>query len=508
MSRGEKALLALTVALSATFIVLYRYRPSGLDDLWWTLKVGDHIRAEGDVPRTLLWTIDAIRDLPYVCHGWLGALLYSLVVETLGLDAVPLVPTLIGFSVFVALILLARQLGASWLLSVTVANLVLYPVLWRMICRVEVFGYLYAAVALNLIAAYMRTGRIRTLAWLVPLSLLWVNSHGSFPLLPALLLAVAAGLFLDAWRRAGFRRDALFASFFSRDSAVVCGTCLFVLATALLNPYGIDLPRRVFEQSRSPLWSELIEEWRPIHAGGSLPLRFALPACLAGAALLAGFRRLSFVSVLVVVLLGTMAVSAERHGTLFGMGTAFLLGDFAAGLRPGRRGRAAVGASLVVTLLAANVYAATTFGFWRGSVRPSQWITERGLEYIRDHVRGNVLNRYNLGGVLIYFAHPQVRVSMDSRADPYPPAYFQSWWRALRGDARETLAFVDRYDIDHILIDLGSYTRHFRHRLPDLEGFRLAYRDRRMVVLSRPDRPGSDQGSGAAASARAIPSRR
>ena len=63
---------------------------------------------------------------------------------------------------------------------------------------------------------------------------------------------------------------------------------------------------------------------------------------------------------------------------------------------------------------------------------------------MREHVRGNVLNSYPLGGVLTYFAFPQLRVWIDSRADPFPPPTTSS--TARRSTAAAALvAFADRY---------------------------------------------------------------
>jgi len=487
MPRSERALLALAAALSAAFIVLVCYRPTGTVDLWWTLAVGDYILSEGDVPRTALWTIGALRDLPYVSHGWLGSLVYSAVANAFGLDAVPLVPTLVALAVFGSLIGLSRQLGASWLLAVVVADLVLYALVLRMICRVEVFGYLYFALTLNLIAGYTRTQRTRYLAGLVPLFLLWVNSHGSFQIVLAVLPLVAAGLFLDAWRRADFRRDALGASLFSRSSAALFATWLLLAAGTLVNPYGTDLMRSVLEPAQSGSMTETIAEWRPLYAGGSLPARFVIPATLVAVALLAGFRRLSFVSMLLIAFLTVLAFSASRHITLFAIGVAFLLGDFAGRFSPPQRSRTAIAASLVVALVAANAFAVQTLGLQNRSLtqHPSPWVTEQGLDFIGNHVSGNVLNPYHLGGLLIYFFHPQIRVSLDSRAGPYPPSYIQSHRIAMFGKERAAREFLDHYAIDHIIVDKTRYPNRFERMLRNRRGFQLVYSDERTAVLSR-----------------------
>jgi hypothetical protein len=113
-------------------------------------------------------------------------------------------------------------------------------------------------------------------------------------------------------------------------------------------------------------------------------------------------------------------------------------------------------------------------------------VTSRGLEFINRHVKGNVLNSYSLGGLLIYFTYPQIRVSMDSRADPYPPAYYAAYQNALYGTtARATRAFVNRHAIDHIIVARRTYERIVRPKLSELSDFRLVYQDELTVVLSR-----------------------
>jgi hypothetical protein len=142
-TRIEVVLCALAIALSAAFIAIRCFRPSGTVDLWWTLQVGDYVRHTGTLPRTALWTIEAVRDAPYVCPSWLAALAFSGVGAAFGLDAIPALPTLIAALVFGSMIAIARQLGASLLLALCVADSLLYLVTWRMVCRAEVFGYLY-----------------------------------------------------------------------------------------------------------------------------------------------------------------------------------------------------------------------------------------------------------------------------------------------------------------------------------------------------------------------------
>ena len=291
-----------------------------------------------------------------------------------------------------------------------------------MIARAEVFAYLWFALALNRLAAFVGGGRARDLAWLLPIAVLWANSHASFPLLPGVVLLAAAGSALDAWRSAGFRPAALAASAFSRRTALLGAAALLAILAALANPYGIALVRHVLEPTSPDSMTRFLEEWQPLTAGGALPPRFAVPAILLAGAIFDGGRRMSFVSILLAAALAALALSAERHIAFFGIGAAFALGDYASGLAPGRRVRTAIAAALAVALIGANAFAAAALGFGDRSLtaHPSDGITPRGLAFVREHVRGNVLNSYHLGGALIYFGYPQLRVSIDSTAARRP----------------------------------------------------------------------------------------
>jgi hypothetical protein len=491
MLRGEGAprgLLVLAITLTATWVLFSSFRPSGSVDLWWTLRVGDHIRSHGDVPRTTLWTMPAVRDLPYLAHGWMATVVFSGVADSLGLDAVPAVPCLLGLGVLAAVLWLGRLTGVSPILSVGLALMVLYPLLPRLMNRAESFGYLCFALALCVVAAFARRRRPALLLWLVPLAVLWANLHGSFLILLGFPPLLAAGLFFDSWRTAGYRVASVGTCLRETPLFFLALLWLACFAATLLNPYGPRLLASVLEQSSSPLWELMIQEWSPLYSRDEVPLRFWAPLGAAVAALVAARRRVSGFSLLLAGVCFGLAVSSYRHVSLVGLGSVLLFADFAKGVDLDRRGRLALGATLSAGLLLASLSAAARRDWPARSLErhPSPYATPEGVEYIRRHLRGNVLNDWSLGGLLIYFAHPQVRVAIDSRADPYPPAYVRAWWRAITGSANDTLGFVDRYEIDHIIVARGLYSLWIEPKLEQLTGFRTVYTDGRLVVLSRP----------------------
>ena len=339
LSRAEGVLLALAFALTVTFLVSVTFRPSGTVDLWWTLQVGDHVRAHWDVPRTALWTLDVVRDQPYVCHSWLAGVVFSAVVAAFGIDAVPALPAAAAIAVWIGMVALVRSRGGSWLAGLVIAQLLIYPTLFRMIGRAEIFGYVGFTLALVVLATYARERRRPTLAWLVPIALVWVNSHASFLLLFGLLPVVAAGIALDTWRENGFRLDALLPSTLTRASAEL-GVALGVTGLlSLMTPYGTDLLRSVLEPTQADSVTGQIFEWTPLYAMRSLPTAFLIPAGLLTVGLAWGYRRVSFVSLGVLCVTLALAVSAVRHVPFFAIAAALLLGEVAAGKEPTGRGR-------------------------------------------------------------------------------------------------------------------------------------------------------------------------
>jgi hypothetical protein len=94
----------------------------------------------------------------------------------------------------------------------------------------------------------------------------------------------------------------------------------------------------------------------------------------------------------------------------------------------------------VAALVVANVRSTRELSYVDRSLTsdPSDYITAAGLEYVREHVRGNVLNSYHLGAVLTYFGYPQLHVAIDSRAEPFPPDYVAAYRAAMYGGDPDT----------------------------------------------------------------------
>jgi hypothetical protein len=269
---------------------------------------------------------------------------------------------------------------------------------------------------------------------------------------------------------------------------VLLGCWAIVAVATLINPYGTDLIPRTLDQSTAQIWRQTIAEWLPLYSRSRIPSEFIVGAVGLGVAIAVGWRQISPAAWILTLVVTGLALSSSRHLAVFGIGIGFAIAQATSGLALRRSWQSSALAALLAVVLLAGSATAATVSFADRSLEqhPSRYITRDGLDWIRRNVRGNVLNRWMLGGVLIYHAWPQVRVAIDSRADPYPKDYFLAYRRAISGDPSQTLAFVDKYGIDHIIVDRKLFVQRLRPVLKQLKGFQPIYGDGLVVVLRRP----------------------
>src|SRR2546430_2735490 len=107
-------------------------------------------------------------------------------------------------------------------------------------------------------------------------------------------------------------------------------------------------------------------------------------------------------------------------------------------------------------------------------------------EYLEQPaLEGNVLNSYALGGELIYRCYPRLRPAIDSRIDVYGEQYFL-YLQGLGSDERAFREFAERYGVRHVLLLWPEFDEGIR-KMPTIrqDGWRIAFADHRMVLLSR-----------------------
>jgi tetratricopeptide (TPR) repeat protein len=318
---------------------------------------------------------------------------------------------------------------------------------------------------------------------LVPLQVLWVNSHGLFAVglvligcywLGAALAFLplpqgwraASGCTVDEWRRL---------------------TVVLALATAacLINPYGTEgvlFPLLLLPKvTGASIFSMRIAELLPPFMSGYAPALTWAWACLlaaAGVSFLLNAARWQLGRLLAVAAFGVLSTQTLRNMSVFAwVAVPGIAGNLGMLLEPkkakpsrserrrggvpmpsGRRLRVAEGAIAVTLALLLAVVATNRFALALGLKKQlglgvSEFVPTAALEFVRDAgVTGRPFNCMVAGGLMAWQLFPGQQVFVDGRTEAYPETLFATYFHAI--DAPETWPeLAARYNFDYALLE-------------------------------------------------------
>src|SRR6266436_582253 len=164
-------------------------------DLWWHTKVGQNLLATHHWPTTDPYSF-TVAGTPWMAYEWLGDVLFGAVARFAGLQGLDALLIVLGSTVLIALYAYATlRSGKSKAGFVTAATLyVLATPSFSL--RPQMLGYLFVILTL-IVLEYFRQGKPRSLWFLPPLFLVWINTHGSWVIGLAVLFVFLAGGLID-----------------------------------------------------------------------------------------------------------------------------------------------------------------------------------------------------------------------------------------------------------------------------------------------------------------------
>jgi hypothetical protein len=489
MSKSDSWLREGTVAAAIALVALLTFVPPGTNDLWLNAAIGRLIWTSGEIPRTLLFPFTEASRFPFTAHEWLSSVTLYWFFHLVGQGNLVFVKGLLGLGLFGLCWRLAYRQSENLFAAVLVALAAMATANYRFYLRPELFGLLFFVVVLSLLAEFRAGGRLRYLLACVPVALVWANSHGSFPLALVLAGCFAAGAAAEGLRAPPGSR--LRASWLGARPYLLC-TGLMACAM-LLNPYGANIFRFVWDLIHADFMRSFIYEWTPTLSGPFAGSRgywaFLIFVAFCAAVLWFGWRKVPPAGALLLLAFGYLALHAQRHIVFFALASVYPLSgamrDIAHRLMAPTAARAAM-LALIVACAGLVVKFGNLYGGYPYYVPPHNF-SPLLVEYLdRPEIRGNVLNSYELGAELIYRYYPRLRPAIDSRADAYGGKYFLDLLR-LNSDERALKAFIARYHVDYILLLQRDFDVGIR-QMPDLrnEGWRIVFADGKVVLLGRP----------------------
>ncbi|MGH9557268.1 MAG: hypothetical protein ACRD2Y_15735 [Terriglobales bacterium] len=447
-------------------------RPILVPDFWWHLRTGQYMVETGGLPRSDPFSYTSAGK-EWITHEWGSEILMYWIYQAAGWGGLILVFSIIITAAFV--IVYRRCAGKPFVagLALLLGALSTAPV-WGV--QPQMITLLLASVFLMLLEKYARDGAIPHLLWMPPLTVAWVNLHGGYLLAPLLIVLVAAGLALDellggegtrdAWGRAlSAQPEGTVARAVRRVLPLLVVAVLCTLAIAV-NPHGARMYSYPIETLRSPVMAENLRDWLSpnFHRPSMVP--FALLLFATGAALALSPKRPKPSEVLMAAVAGLAALRSGRHIPIFALVAIPLLAEHgwlwlkerpwgrwlaAPDRQPARLKALFHMAVLAVMILWAALRFAVIINQQRAS--EAEVFPRAAVEYIRAEKPPQPLfHRYDWGGYLLWYLHPEYRSYIDGRADVHGDAFMEEYFRTYRGRSRWQES-LERWKVQSALVE-------------------------------------------------------
>ena len=483
---GSPFLPWLVALVALSLLVSLEYSRYLFADSYYDLYAGRYIVQHG-IPHWNVVTVVA-HGAPWTDQQWLAQVIYYGAWAAGGYPAVALASSLVLTSGFAVLALAMRSRGVppTRMFGWTCAALIVY--LGNIVIRAQSFAYPLFALTLWLVVADSRAPRIRARTWLVlPVLVLWANTHGSVLIGAALTGLYAAYRAVAALRHAD-RGAAL--GYLALGAAAAASVCCTPYGTGILGYYRSV--NRV-----APALSHYVTEWqRPSPLYLVSMGFFALLAATVIAVAVAWRRGTRPDPVLAAIALGllVLALTAIRNQAFFAFAGSLLAADTLARSNAGRapalsrafsRGTAAV---LAVAAVIGTGLIAAEPGSKFESLVPVRAIGVAAA-LAAHHPGARVLaDEWSSPPMLWLYPATFGRVGYDARLEQYSAAQLRAYATFLSARRPGWQRLMRGYDLVVVNRKQHWWLANALARLP---GWQVAYRGRDGLVLRRAaGRPG------------------
>ena len=423
-------------------------------DTFWHLEVGQRILATHHWPATNYYSFTAPTS-EWLAYEWLGEVLMA-AASRLGGPRALLMLLAVLVATIVLLVYYLANLTCGNPKSAFASTALTLPLLASCFSvRPQLLGYIFLLITLICLERY-RQGMQPNL-WILPLLfVLWVNTHGTFPLgLAAMVIYGIAGL---RSFRLGLLEGKAWLPSERRHMALVVLLCLTAL---LVNPYGPRLLWYEWGITAQHVNLTYFQEWQPLAFNEFFGLWFwlLLLAFAAGLVVLRGPQRVEWVAL--VLFAAYLACRHQRFVVFFAIVVApvlaGLLAEFFPAYKPDKN-RPVLNAALI-TLFAAGVLA-----FFPSAASLQRLIDRnqprRAVDYLRAHpVPGPMFNDDYWGGYLIWAWRGKHKVFIDGRSDAYEPSGVLADYIQIIQPAPDALALLEKHGVRSCLVESSGSLR-------------------------------------------------
>jgi hypothetical protein len=478
--RGSPYLPWLVALVALSLVVSLLYSRYLFADSYYDLYAGRYIVQHG-IPHHNVVTVVA-HGAPWIDQQWLAHVLYYGAWAAGGYPALALLAALVLVSGFAVLALLMRDLGvpATRMFGWTAAAIIVY--LGNIVIRAQSFAYLCFTLMLWLVIADSRAPRLRARTWLlIPVLVLWANTHGSV-VIGAALVALYCGYRAVVARRHGTGRPV--------PGYLVLGAA--AAASVVCTPYGTAVIGYYKSVNRvAPALSHYVVEWQRPNPLYLVSIGFFAVLAAVVAAVAVAWRRgtrpdpvLAAISLALLVL----ALTAIRNQVFFAFAGCVLAADTLERSRSGRLPRLsrtftrATAALLAAAALVSVALIAAEPGSKFESLVPVRAIDAAAAAAARDPAARILGDEWSSPPMLWLYPGLFGRVAFDARLEQFSVGQLGGYATFLSASRPGWQRLMRGYDLVVVNRRQHGWLATALARLP---GWRPVYSGRDGLVLER-----------------------
>jgi len=489
-SFGVADLLFLVLAIG----MIQRSQDAMLDDpgLGWHLRNVDAMLEQGN------WLTEdpfsfTNEGNQYYTNQWLGDIFLWAGWQWGGLEGVAVVTTLVLVFTFWLLFrfMIRDRVPIPLALVCTLAATLGTSLSW--VARPNVFTIGFLMITAWVLERYHR-GKIsaKQTYWLLPLMVVWVNTHGGF--LAGILtigLSLVVELFIKWFAAHETKRKAAK----GRVAHLKFLMTLAILCT-FINPYGLNLYPWVFQLLGNDFFMNLNTEWQSpdFHAAGAF--RFELLILIIPLLLAFATKRPSLIALSQTIFWLHYALNGQRYVALWVVVSMPMIARLIADLEIWDRlsnkvnvsddikqmisGKAKIGwlgpAMITIAML---VWARFENDYSRHN---PQHIPVAALEHLLDHHQGEkIFHHYNWGGWLTWHGWPKLKNWIDDRNEVQGEKHTLQYLKLINAQADWKTTF-EQHEVQIVCIPANCP---LAHQLAKNQMWQEEYRDSQVVIFHR-----------------------
>ena len=480
------------ITIVFTYINMGQIAPN---DFWWHMAIGRDILTNRQIPLYDIYSF-TMQGQPYPSYQmfWLMETWFYTLFSIGGAQLVIFLHSLVITGTYAIILILCWQNSHKWGVTTLCLFFAIALGIYAWNVRPQAISFLIGSLFLYAIHAY-RQGANKVWLLVFPLGMLiWVNSHGSFPVglvLIGIWLGDEVFNFVIARRRDGVTE---------LKSLYVAGIILLITtAFCFINPRGIRIVTYLSTMISNPAVQTSIPEWAaPSFISPIGPLFFA--SMLFSILVLAlSPRRPSFFQLLTFLVFSFLALRTTRGVVWFGLVMAPILANHLSLITemyyPVKKQSHSQRKFVKVNLffLGALILLAVASLPWARDYLPiplerKKYIAQdtpvSATEYIMNQkMPNNLFNDMGFGSYLIWAAQPNNKVFVDPRIELYPPEVWTDYHIISNGIPGWEQR-LENYDAQTLMLS-KTYQEKLIDELMESSLWELVYQDEIAVIYTK-----------------------